>query len=866
MTDDAVAFGNRLCACRQAAGLSQQELADRSGLSTRTISNLEHGRTRWPHPDSVRRLADALDLRDESRREFFAAAGRRLPGLSSRLLGPPEPPPAPAGDQVTPRLLPGPVRQFVGREAELGALSSLLDPVDGPLESVIAVIGGTAGVGKTALAVHWAQQAAGHFPDGQLYVNLRGYDPGQPMTAADALAGFLRALGVTGQSIPADVSERAARFRSLLAGRRMLVVLDNARHVEQIRPLLPGSPGCVTVVTSRDALPGLVARDGAIRVALDLLPAPEAVGLLRMLIGHRVDDDLDSATTLAARCARLPLALRVAAELAAARPDTSLAGLAGELTAQQLDMLAAGGDPHTGIRAVFSWSYDHLDPEAARLFRLVGLHPGRDLDVYAAAALAGVPVTAARQLLAELTRAHLIDSPRPGRYAQHDLLRAYAGELALAHEADGGRAVLSRLFAYYLHGAATAIDLLFPAESYRRPQIPPPATDTAPIPGPAEAIAWLDAELANLAACAEPAAACAATGREGGTGYAVLLPPFVSRFLANGGHHSEAIVIYTCALAAARATGDRAAEATTLSHLSHIDWLHGRSQKASTQLEQALALFRETGDQVGEARVLHNLATVEAQMGRYQQAREREQQALELYEAAGNRAGGARAMHGLSNLDLRTGHYERAAASLRQALEVCRESGDRFLEAFVLGNMVDLNLRLGRYQHATRYARRCLTLFREVGDRKGESWALTNLGAVCVGQGHGQQAIGLCQQAVVIVRGHDQFGEAEAINGLGEAYLAAGRPRQARSCHLIALDLTRQIEDKYEEARAHAGLARTQPADASPARTLEHWRRALALYDALGTPEAAQIRALLATGAEMPARPGLTGPGARARS
>jgi len=304
MTDDAATFGARLCACRQSAGLSQEELAEVSGLSIRAISNLERGRTRWPHPDSVRRLADALGLCGEGRGDFFAAASRRLVNnVTASAVAVSEGRLVRAGSgQIVPRQLPGSVWQFVGRDSELAALTALLEPAGTtPAALVISAIGGTAGVGKTALAIHWAHQVAGQFPDGQLYVNLRGYDPDEPMPAADALAGFLRALGVPGQDIPAETSERAARFRSLLAGQRMLLVLDNAGQVEQVRPLLPGSPGCMTVVTSRDALAGLVARDGAVRLDLDLLPLAEAIGLLRALIGSRVDGDPDSADALAAR-------------------------------------------------------------------------------------------------------------------------------------------------------------------------------------------------------------------------------------------------------------------------------------------------------------------------------------------------------------------------------------------------------------------------------------------------------------------------------------------------------------------------------------------------------------------------------------
>ncbi len=332
-----------------------------------------------------------------------------------------------------PRRLPATVPHFVGRETELAALTELSDQL-GIAPSIMAIssIGGTAGVGKTALALHWAHQAAGKFPDGQLYVNLRGYDVGQPVCASDALAGILRALGVAGQDIPGDADERAAVYRSLLAGRRMLVMLDNARTAEQIRLLLPGSPTCMTVVTSRDALAGLVARDGAVRLEMELLPLPEAVGLLRVLIGSRVDDSLDDAVTLASQCRRLPLALRVAAELAVARPEVPLSDLARELSGLQyrLGALEAGLDEHAAARAVFSWSYRHLGEDAARAFRLAGVHPGPVLDGYALAALAGTTLHAANQQLQLLARAHLIHRAEPGRYGMHDLLRGYALELA----------------------------------------------------------------------------------------------------------------------------------------------------------------------------------------------------------------------------------------------------------------------------------------------------------------------------------------------------------------------------------------------------------------------------------------------------
>ncbi len=451
----------------------------------------------------------------------------------------------------TPQELPLAVRGFTGRSAELEALTRLVDrAAKQPLGAVlISAIGGTAGVGKTALAVHWAHQAVGRFPDGQLYVNLRGYDPGQPVLTTDALAGFLRSLDVPGQDIPSNQHERAALYRTLLADKRMLIVLDNAGSADQVRPLLPGTETCTVLVTSRDALTGLIAQDGAARLDLDVLPEQDAVALLRTLIGARVDAEPGAAADLAARCCRLPLALRVAAQLAASRPATSLADLASELAdlPTRLDLLAASGDPRAQVRTVFSWSYRHLDTDASRTFRLLSLHPGPDLEPYAAAALTSTTLLPGHRALDSLARAHLIQHAAPGRYAIHDLLRGYARGLSATLDTDQEQhAALTRLFDYYLHTAATAMDILLPAEIHHRPRIPRPTTPVPPLADPAAARDWLDAELAALVAVAGHTAA------HDWPGHATRLAATLARYLRNSGHLPEALIIFSHALAAAR--------------------------------------------------------------------------------------------------------------------------------------------------------------------------------------------------------------------------------------------------------------------------------------------------------------------------
>jgi len=380
------------------------------------------------------------------------------------------------GGSLPPQQLPPAARHFSGRSAELVALRRITDEPAGTGWPAIIAVTGAAGVGKTALALRWAHEVAFRFPDGQLHADLRGYDPGSPVPPAEVLARFLRSLGMPGAEIPADQTERAARFRSLLTGQRVLVVLDNARSAEHIRPLLPATPGCAVVVTSRDSLAGLVVRDGAQRLDLDLLPLTDAVHLLRSLIGGRVDADPAAAQTLAVECARLPLALCAAAELAAACPAAPLAELVRQLSDrhQRLDLLDGGGDPRTALRAVFSWSYRHLDRDSARALRLLGLHPGIDIEPYAGAALMGTTVAQARRLLTALARAHLIRPVGPARYVMHDLLRMYAAELAIGCDSDRQEA-LRRLLDHYVHVAPAAMEIASQAGLSRMPAEPAPA-------------------------------------------------------------------------------------------------------------------------------------------------------------------------------------------------------------------------------------------------------------------------------------------------------------------------------------------------------------------------------------------------------
>jgi DNA-binding SARP family transcriptional activator/Tfp pilus assembly protein PilF len=762
-----------------------------------------------------------------------------------------QPGPELPGSQV-PRQLPAATAQFTGRAGEMAALADMLGHATGETMG-ISVIAGTAGVGKTALAVRCAQQAAGWFPDGQLHVNLRGYDPDQPVPAADALAGFLRALGVPGQDIPAELDERAARYRSLLAGRRMLVLLDNAGSVQQVRPLLPGTADCAVLVTSRDTLPGLVALDGARRLDLDLLPLAEAADLLRALIGNRADADAAATEELAVQCARLPLALRVAAEFTAARPAAPLAELVGELADEQLrlDHLTADDDPHAAVRAVLSWSYRHLDAAAARAFRLLSLHPGPDADPYAAAALTGSAAGQARRVLDQLARAHLTHAAGPGRAGMHDLLRAYARELAASQEGtDERRAALTRLLDHYLHTAATAMDTLFPAERDRRPRISPPGTPGPPVAEPDAARAWLDAERPGLI----PVAAYAA--ENGWPRHAIRLAVVLFRYLDSGGYYPEAVILHTHARRAASQIGDQVAEADALTSLGGMYFRQDRYEQAAGQFQQALTFYRAARDRAGEGRVLHNLGNISFMQSSHRQAAGYYQQALTLFKETGDRLGAARAMANLGGVEMEQGRYRQASGHIQQALTLFRQAGNRAGEAHMLGNLGQVEMQDGRYQDAAGHYRQALDLARDTGDRQFEAHALAGLGDISWREGRCQDAAGHYQQALVMFRESGvQSGEASALNGLGQALLAAGRPGDARVQHAAALRLAGQIGSKREQARAHDGLgcSHHECGDAGQARL--HWHEALALYTELAAPEAAEVRARLAAAGHSAAAP-----------
>jgi DNA-binding SARP family transcriptional activator/tetratricopeptide (TPR) repeat protein len=757
----------------------------------------------------------------------------------------PVPPATPLPAAIVPRQLPGVAAHFTGRAAELAMLDQILDQADShqPGTVVITAISGTAGVGKTALAVCWAHRVAGRFPDGQLYMNLRGYDPGQPVSAGDALAGFLRSLGMPAQDIPPEEDERAVRYRSLLAGKRMLIVLDNAGSAEQVRPLLPGSPGCFVLVTSRNVPAGLVAGDGAAVLDLEVLPRPDAITLLRTLIGERITTETAAGEELASQCCRLPLALRVAAALAAAHPMVPLSALVDELTdlRHRLNLLAASGDPRTEIRTVFSWSYRHLAAGDARVFRLLGLHPGPDFEPYATAALTGMTVPQASRALEALAHAHLIQPAETGRYGMHDLLRGYARELAASDSTDAQHNALTGLFDYYLYTAASAMDTLFPAHRHRRPRIAPPTAAVPSLDDAAAARQWLDHERAVLVAVTAHGAA------QDWPGHATRLATTLAVDLCTSGHFPEALTIFGHALDAARRTGDRVAQARALVEIGSVEGEQSRFAQAAEHYRQALELYRDAGDRAGEARVLGRMGVDETRLGHHEQAARYQQEAVAIFGDIGDRLGAAHTLSNLGWLRRRQGRYQEAAGHLEQALDLFRQIGDREGEAWALTRLGTLSIGLDRYQEAAGYLQQALELFRASGDPGGEGEALAHLGKAYEGLEHYEHAAGTFEQALAISRQtDDQLLEALSLNGLGDILTQTGEPAKARAHHTTALRLASQADDPLQQARAHGGLARACQASGDMPRARQHWQEALTRYEGVGDPAAEDIRARLA--------------------
>ena len=634
---------------------------------------------------------------------------------------------------------------------------------------LISAIGGTAGVGKTALAVHWAHKVAERFPDGQLYVHLRGFGPTDPVTPAAALRGFMDALQVPAGQLPGGFEGQQGLYRSLLADRKVLIVLDNARDADQVRPLLPGSPGCMVVVSSRSELAGLVAAEGAHPISLEVFTDAEALELLARRIGAaRLAAEPGVAKELMGLCARLPLALAITAARASARPGFALATLAAELrdARSRLDVLTTG-EQATDVRTVLSWSYHGLKAPAARMFRLLGLHPGPDITAPAAASLAALTLGQAGGLLRELTRCHLLAEPAPGRYALHDLLRSYAAEQADAEEGEPDRrAAIHRMLDHYLHTAYAASRALYPARDLIPLCEQQPTAQPEHIAGHDPALAWLKAEHRVVLNVITQAA------RDGFNSHAQELPEAVATFLDRDGHWHDCLTSQHTALAAAQRMADPAGQARAHRYIGRACVRLGSYQDGYPHLSRAMELCRDLGDHIGQARSHLAIALAAGGEGRYNMALGHAEQALPQYMIAGHRAGQATALTEI-------GWYHSKAGQPQQALTPCQHS-------------LDLN--------------------RELGNRDGEAESWTVLGYASHHLARHTEAIDYYQHALELLSelGHI-YHQATVLSYLGDAYHDAGNPGAARETWIRAL----AILDDLHHPDADQVRAKLQDIDAA---------------------------------------------------
>ncbi len=742
-----------------------------------------------------------------------------------------------------PRQLPADVRGFVNRIDDLARLDQLVD--DSAASGAAIVVVGTAGVGKTSLAVHWAHRIRDRFPDGQLYVNLRGYDPGPPITPHEVLERFLHALGTPGAAVPADLESRGALFRSLLSGRRVLVVLDNAATVGQVRPLLPGNSECLVLVTSRSSLTGLVARDGAHRLSLRVLTETEATELIqRITSGYRDQDDTADVAELAGLCARLPLALRIAAERAINRPWLPLRDLISELREESAlwdELTADDDDESDAIRTVFAWSYRALTAEASRMFRLLGLHPGAGFSLGAAAALAGRSPAGTRRILDNLVGAHLLEQPQADQYEFHDLLRMYASDQARADEdADTTLAAARRVLLWYLHGALGLRDQVgsgtlpwIPA-ALEPDVIPPRFSDRA------SALAWYRQERETLVRAVRTADDLEQSD------LTWQLPVALYPVYAEHNHFDDWIETSTTALRVVRRLGNRVAEAEVLESLGKAHTQHFDRQYGIRLQSAALRLRHELGDTRGELNSANALGLARLRARDLLAARELFDRVATLAETLEEPYWLAVATNNVANVDLELESFDRAQQALTAALTRFRRLGDRGGEGDALRGLSRANRELDQPAQADEYIRAAVTIARTDENAAREAFWLLEAGRVQIDLGQPAEALETFQRSAALQRQlGDRAREAEALDATGVAYRAMGRPEESVQFCRRAAAMLRELDENWLLALAldHLGAALADVGERPEADASR--REALTLFGRFPDPRAQRYRARL---------------------
>ncbi|TNY37898.1 tetratricopeptide repeat protein [Thermomonospora catenispora] len=793
-----------------------------------TNHRVDPARSRLPLPGGTVEIGEpgAVYLGD-TQFEGDAVAGNKIVYMSAEQRRPPA-------------QLPADVQDFTGRRASLARLNELA-AADGPRTAVLTAIHGMAGVGKTALAVHWAHQVADRFPDGQLYVDLRGYSDDVALTPLEALGRFLRALGVPDAAVPDDLDERAALYRSMLAGRRMLVILDNAADARQVMPLLPGSSTCLTLVTSRSQLSSLRVRGGAHTLAIDVLTPEESVDLIASIVGpERTAAEPGAAAQLALQCAYLPLALRIAAVHVAMGTYSSIAELVEELSAgDRLDALECDDDPNLAVRAAFGLSYRHLAEPVQRAFRRIGLLEGPDFTPQILAVLLETTVEQVRPLLRVLVNANLVQ-PREGRYRLHDLLREYAWERVEEEETAAERnAALGRLIAWYVDNAHRYGSRINP---YRTRLTRAATPDRSP-DDYRGALEWFEAERMGLVAVTRQAArlglgrpvweladaaydflrlsrynrdntrlqhlaleAATAAGAAKPRAYALHHLAALHRDI---GGYPEALHFAQRALRACREAGQRETHALhTLRLIGDIHWRMAKYAQALECFAEDLRLCQEAGDPSGEATTLTFIGLVHGNLGRYTEAVEHLRRAVDIERGLGSRRGEGQALHWLAFVHHSLGQWRKAAEYARLALEAQRDAGYEPGQARTLNLLTQVTHSLGDHRRAVRYGEQALELCRAIGDRLGEGRAYDTLSMLQRRLGAYRKAEELAKKALKVRREiGDRPGEAFSLEALAGALSHMSRSHEAFEMQHEALRIRREIGDRTGEARTLALLA-----------------------------------------------------------
>ena len=769
-------FGPLLKRLREEAGLTQEELADKAQLSPRAISDLERGINKTARKETARLLAEALEL-DGGRREEFEGVARGRPtvrGLASAT-----------------RTLPRDIASFVGREAELESLTGGSSNPD----RRVCTIGGMAGVGKTALAVRAAHALAAQFPDGQIFLQLHAHTPGHDaVNVAEALASLLHIVGISAQQMPVGEEARASLWRDRVAGKKLLLVLDDAVDSDQVRPLLPGTSECLVLVTSRRHLSAL---EDAKAVSIDALPAHEAA-LLFVRLADRPDLVIDDPAIqeLVNLCGQLPLALGLLARRLHHHPAWTAADLAMELVAARSRLSFMEAEDQS-VAAAFQVSFADLTPAQQRVFRRLGLYPGTDIDAYVAAAMDDAGLDAARRSLEGLYDHYLLTELAKGRYRMHDLIKEYARTAAQNDQRAERVAVVDRVLNYFVHTARDAdlhLGRRIPAIELAPPTFAPELASRV------DAVAWLEAERLNLHAAAQYAAAFDRPG------HAVAIPEALHEFLRSQGYWQQALELDSLALEAAHHAGGQVAEARALTDLADMQYLTDDYIAAQATLARALELYRILGQRLGEANALTLLGAVQRGAGESLGALSSLNGAVKLYRSLGDRLGEANALTELGAVQRLGGEFGAANFSLTTALAV----------------------------------------FRDLGNRLGQANALLELSAVELAQGHHEAATAHSKDALLIHHElSDLPGEARDLNGLAEIAAANGASDEALIRYGQAFSIASSISALREQARALEGLAHCHRTRGQPVQAEDALRQALAIYEQLRSPRVGDVVALL---------------------